>query len=613
MDEERDDGANEVRGTSQAEKNEKIDGIRKHSFTEKITGVKNSKAEHLLKQTNSNINREQARQMRIIQDNKSILRHEYKLMQFDKKKNTLEVKKRCNPHYDFSLEEAGVAKSEQYLKEPVEGWYLQKCNAIRRRSVGDATQVTPAVAKARETLRQSELMKQFEQYRMDMASFPPDMVPFPPNPGSNENTQSPGKIPHSKSVSLDSLSLVSSANSSGRHQDQMFRKESPNMLPRTPCNPTIDIVITDLETNQGQEIVTNGKPIVKVSGSKFYGDTKDNKTVLQSILHGEKNCSSKGAVRFSNSAKVTAQKILGETPMLQTSVGKPHVSFQVRSQARKNSIGQVRPHSEMQARRPSTATGSTSASTRRPGTHEMLERESTDIKERMNKFFKRLEVTKAGSSRNDDVDELNSLRISPHPNKYPEKTEFYPIPEVHPPSKLQSTTVDMSAFTSTTNEDLKPAPKGERIFAIIVDDKSAEETPAQGQQRRLSVGSKWKFMANKVTEDLPNAPHSLPMKESPDHTRRSSVVSMTGSDISINSGAGGRRRSSVGIPSHSMERSNRHSATFKLRKLVNELMKQKTRYELNELEELKRNQSEALENQNMRSRTGSINSESPKE
>ncbi|XP_064641200.1 uncharacterized protein LOC135496027 [Lineus longissimus] len=618
MNEERDDGCAKADSGAAAEKNEKIDGVRKHSFTEKLTGVKNARAEHRLQQINGTLSREQARQLRLIHDNKSVLRHEFKLMQHDKKKNTLETKKRSNPHYDFSLEEAGVAKSEQYLKEPVEGWYLQKQNAIRRRSVGDATQVTPLVAKARETLKQSEMMKQLEQYRTEQGLFTAT-----PDPGSSENIQNVGKRPRSKSVSLDSLSLVSSANSTGRHQDKVFRKESPNILPWTPRNPTIDIIVTDLETNEGQKVVASGKPVVKVSGTKFHGYIKDEKTTLHSILHREQmveNESPRGSSRLTNSAKsvskVTSQRTMnGEIPTPRISNGKPHVSFKVKennpngglhNNLRRQSIGQARPHSDLQARRQSTGG---MPSTRRPVTHEMLVRESTDIKIRMNKFFRNLENTKRGVSNDEDDDESDVFPIIPQLIKHQghmSQRYLTPTPELQKTSQSfnKSTSVDMSAFGSISDGDSIPVPKEEGMYAIILNEKNYDANP--GPQRKMSAASKWTFMLNKVTENSAQRDQTPP---TPDNNRRSSIISLTGSEISNCSGGGGRRRSSIGIPTHSMERSNRHSATFKLRKLVGELMKQKTRYELNEVEEVKRKLSEDSQDQISRSRTESMTTE----
>ena len=95
--------------------NEAIDSVKKVSFTEKLTSVKNNVCEHQLKTKARYIDRERQHKLRNLHIDYNNLRYEVKLMDIKKRRNTLEIQKRIQPQKDFSYDTRQISNTEKRL------------------------------------------------------------------------------------------------------------------------------------------------------------------------------------------------------------------------------------------------------------------------------------------------------------------------------------------------------------------------------------------------------------------------------------------------------------------------------------------------------------------
>ena len=95
--------------------NEAMDSVKKSSFTEKLTSVKNNVCEHQLKTKARYIDRERQHKLRNLHIDSNNLRYEVKLMDIKRQKNELEMQKRIQPEKDFSYDARQISNTEKRL------------------------------------------------------------------------------------------------------------------------------------------------------------------------------------------------------------------------------------------------------------------------------------------------------------------------------------------------------------------------------------------------------------------------------------------------------------------------------------------------------------------
>ena len=95
--------------------NEAIDSVKKVSFTEKLTSVKNNVCEHQLKTKARYIDRDRQHKLRNLHIDSNNLRYEVKLMDIKKRRNELEFQKRIEPQKDFSYDTRQISNTEKRL------------------------------------------------------------------------------------------------------------------------------------------------------------------------------------------------------------------------------------------------------------------------------------------------------------------------------------------------------------------------------------------------------------------------------------------------------------------------------------------------------------------
>ncbi|KAL3859971.1 hypothetical protein ACJMK2_010149 [Sinanodonta woodiana] len=137
---------------------EAIESVKKVSTTEKITSVKNNVCEHALKMTSKKIEKEKSSQLKKIHDNSSKMRFEVKLLDIDKRRHGLELQQRMDPNKDLTYDENQIENTEKRLGVSKEdSFYLdKKLTYPLRTQPGHERVITPFVRKARKAMKQQK-------------------------------------------------------------------------------------------------------------------------------------------------------------------------------------------------------------------------------------------------------------------------------------------------------------------------------------------------------------------------------------------------------------------------------------------------------------------------
>ncbi|GFR82120.1 hypothetical protein ElyMa_004090000 [Elysia marginata] len=138
---------------------------KKNSMTERLTSVKNNVCEKHFLMASSRLEREKTSRLKQLHDHANKLRHQVKLLDLDKQRHQVEIKRRVEPDKDHSYDEAQVCNTEKRLGANIASFYLEKRlkYPVRIRSVSDIS-LTPTIQRARTSLRQNELIKSSTPY-----------------------------------------------------------------------------------------------------------------------------------------------------------------------------------------------------------------------------------------------------------------------------------------------------------------------------------------------------------------------------------------------------------------------------------------------------------------
>ncbi|CAL1530668.1 unnamed protein product [Lymnaea stagnalis] len=147
------------------------DGQRKSSMTDKLTGVKNNICENHFNQARSRLERQKMSRLKQLHDNSNKLMLEVKLLDLDRQRHHVEIKKRLQPDRDYSYDDTHILNTERRLGANIASAYLDKNlrYPMRLRSVSDI-RVTPTIRKARACLRNQNLQKSLEDTLRNMSA-----------------------------------------------------------------------------------------------------------------------------------------------------------------------------------------------------------------------------------------------------------------------------------------------------------------------------------------------------------------------------------------------------------------------------------------------------------
>lgn len=144
---------------------EALDSAKKTSLTERLTAVRNNVCEHNLRTATSHLEKERTYSMRNIHMDTSNLRYQVKVMDIDKRKNDLAMQKRINPRKDFSYDKRQIQNTAKRLgMTSEESFYLdKKLQYPLRGNILKDHNAKPLIKKARKTMADYTLRKKSEQ------------------------------------------------------------------------------------------------------------------------------------------------------------------------------------------------------------------------------------------------------------------------------------------------------------------------------------------------------------------------------------------------------------------------------------------------------------------
>ncbi|XP_059169742.1 uncharacterized protein LOC131951370 isoform X2 [Physella acuta] len=223
---------------------------KKNSMTERLTSVKNNICENHFVMTKSRLERQKTSRLKQLHDNSNKLRLEVKLLDLDRHRNHVEVKKRTQPDKDYSYDDTLVSKMENRLGANIASMYLDKklTYPMRLRSVNDI-KVTPVIQKARASLKSYRLQKSLDENmtsRSDRGQFTKSATSSYTIPSSVYRRRSSAPVstrsePGQTSTALPDIHV---------HKQQPVIKSRPEQevrvkfAPVTPLKSSRDSVIT---------------------------------------------------------------------------------------------------------------------------------------------------------------------------------------------------------------------------------------------------------------------------------------------------------------------------------------------------------------------------------
>ncbi|XP_046359893.2 uncharacterized protein LOC124137574 isoform X2 [Haliotis rufescens] len=502
---------------------------KKSSLTEKFTSVKNNVCENHFNMARSQLEREKDSRLRHLQENTSRLRYEVKLLDLNRRKNEIEMRKRIEPRRDFTYDDTQLTKTERRLGANIESHYLDRKlrYPVRAKAVSDIA-ITPAVARARSTLRQQKMRPDSER-AVTAKSICSSMTV---DSSHVREGRSRHKWPASRSAPLTSSSYGSrdrshdshsrfptirqtfEGNSShdkqrGSSQHVKFAFESPHKL------------IVSSETGSS---VHPGEHMYR--SYTYYGGMNRRPTFYHDSSSEEESDDD-----FDSSEKIDLRAIL---------FGK--------SQNEDTMSVKSRPHSEL------TCTSQGFGVRRSQGapqqlTQEKLQKETKVIQNKINIFLRRLEtdppIKKKVFYDSESEDELtetgNTIPFVVKKKKPP------PPPQAPPPKKKEE--------------------------EVISEEDSSDSAEMEGSEvpEKRSTKDAWKYIRGHMDDGMLQGTY-------------------TAADLVLQQLTGvlvGHSKKPT-VPLNCASRAMRHTATFKMRKVVEGLIESRTKYEQHEVDELKK-------------------------
>lgn len=221
--------------------NEAIDSVKKVSFTEKLTSVKNNVCEHQFKSKARHLDRERQHKLRNLHIDSNNLRYEVKLMDIKRRRNNLEIQKRVEPEKDFSYDTRQISNTEKRLgivsgetyyldrkqKFPLRGNILRDHNAkpiikIARRKMHNHT-----ITKNKEQMKENEEREE----RANTAQTMSTAVNITSNPPSRQEPSRQEKYHNGRRGSKSAPPLAQGSNERSRSRASYIDEENEGKLP----------------------------------------------------------------------------------------------------------------------------------------------------------------------------------------------------------------------------------------------------------------------------------------------------------------------------------------------------------------------------------------------
>ncbi|XP_013421234.1 uncharacterized protein LOC106181407 isoform X1 [Lingula anatina] len=137
---------------------------KKASFEEKLVGIKGQQIELALQRFKKYIEKKESWEMRQMAEQVNHIRHDQRLLEIDQRKIHMQRERAMHPWKDFTYEDLALANLERYLNKNLQkSCYLEKKMPVTLRYQADPNFVSPTVTEARKALRQQDFAKSLQK------------------------------------------------------------------------------------------------------------------------------------------------------------------------------------------------------------------------------------------------------------------------------------------------------------------------------------------------------------------------------------------------------------------------------------------------------------------
>ncbi|WAR12266.1 hypothetical protein MAR_026446 [Mya arenaria] len=533
---------------------EALDSAKKSSLTERLTAVRNNVCEHHLRTATSHIDKQRTHSLRDIHMDASNLRYQVKVMDINKRQNELAMQQRILPKKDFTFDSRQIENSSKRLGISSEGsFYLEKKlkYPIRSTIAKDHDQ-KPFIKKARKTMADYSKQKQNEQEKeraqtartYDRATTAHTVSTVVEIPSPEPSVHEPKKLFQrggSKSAPPPKISFNDPHRSTSRLS---AIDETDAKLPKLPDQAG--------SIRQGARS-TKSHVTFNVNGNKSKTSTTEGLQRSQTFYSGMTRARptrsySEGWDSDSDDDYIYCEK-----------VDLRALFFGDKSQngdAKSMTTGSMTPRT-VPTRMSSELSFQRRSSTALPKvTEEMMLKEQKDIKNKIDKFL--------GNIQKDET--------KPKP-KVQEKTTAEEMAEKNKKDVLSKAAILLSVFSKPIDHSktwgyVPPKPKTE-VKEETKQEVKEEKPKSAGSEGNNRSKKRWELIKTNV-------------KNGNIHRK------YTANDLLLQQLTGILVHSDrkTKIPIHAASRALRHTPTFKMQRVVEELMRQRTRFEQQEVERL---------------------------
>lgn len=538
---------------------EALDSAKKSSLTERLTTVRNNVCEYNLRTTTSFLEKQRTHSMRNLHMDTSNLRYQVKIMDISKRKNDLATQKRIDPKKDFSYDNRQIQNSSKRLGiTSEESFYLAKrLQYPLRGNILKDHNAKPLIKNARKTMVDHKIRKKTDQYEMERVQTAhtyerattsytaSTTVDFPsPEPPVFKEPTKPSSRQGSKSAPPPKLSVGEPPRSTSRLSaiDEIDAKlpaiSTPSVIIANPRQGKSHVKFnvskpppfkqsTQEKLHHSRSFHCGMPRITRSYSEGWDSDNEDDylyceKVDLRALFFGDKSTNS-------DSKSAISGTITPRTLPTRLSLELPQ-----------------------QFRAPST---------KPKVTEEMLIKEQKDIRDKIDIFL--------GTMKKDDLAEKEKQqKPEEHIETDEEKLKKATLSKAAILLSVFSQPIDRSKCWGLVPSSHKKVEEVKKTPEIETQKSKVEEEDKSNKTKKL-----WELIKTNVQNG-----HVANVKKRKYTANDLLLQQLTGILVHVDQ--------KQNIPIHAASRALRHTPTFKMRRVVEELMRQRTRYEQQEVEKL---------------------------
>ena len=509
------------------------DQTNRPSFAEKLMSIKNSQCEQYLTKVQQKIDHHHIRNIQKIREETNRISYDFKEIKVNQKKRELEAKKKQNPYLDTEQDEFEIIRAEKYMVfNPNICFYTNKKNKIPIRSQAklDPFHLTATVAKARKILQDMSTDRQVQ------------------------NMQEKRALMHSRK-SAHSVRFNIQHESDEQENYQNVRKygkfrspspgKNPSPSPTYPKKPSTPHSTTMVDPNDIPDdfIQCSARHVHAYSKMANKGNEQDTDFHLPSMTSQQRTQSylSTGSGKEDLTPfKELEKEVPAHELRLLKEVSNPH-----QERASKSAVMRRTP-SQLSHSGKRYTSASTASSKKKQFTHSVMRRENKDVQIKVQCFLKSFDKNKQKR--------LHCPELCQSPED--KQTVTFDVPDGESSLQPQDDGHTKRPVSETVEKEVVDSADRTDEHNELTRAKTALSrlNPSTGEFQTSVLGGRFFHGAHKVGSAL--NPQEKPKRK-------------------------------TGIPHFSQDRSRRHTATFKLRRVVEELIKNRTTHQILQYEKMK--------------------------